>query len=174
MGKFNRRAWLISGCLAAILLPSLPCLAGGDASVAVNATVTASPCALVATPDVDLGAFTSSSFTTAGSSSPWVGFKVDLEKCPASSTTVKLTLSGTTDPVSPQYYKNSGSSTRVAIDVTSEADGKALNPGATLSIGIDPLSHTASFPMKARMISPQGGATTGNVAAQMELSFIYG
>ncbi|RXJ16398.1 fimbrial protein [Lelliottia nimipressuralis] len=174
MGKFNSRTRLISGCMAAILLPSLPCIAGGDTSVAVNATVTASPCLLVAIPNVDLGSFTSSNFTTAGSSSPWVEFKVELEKCPATSTTVKLTLSGTADPVDPQYYKNTGSSTQVAIDVTSEAEGKALNPGATLSIGIDPLSHTASFPMKARMISPKGGATTGNVAAQMELSFIYG
>jgi minor fimbrial subunit len=173
MGKFNSRTRLISCCLAAILLPSLPCMAGGDTSVAVNATVTASPCVLVTTPDVDLGDFTSSSFVTAGSASDWKSFSVSLQKCPATSTSVTLTLGGTTDPVYTQYYKNTGSSTRVAIDVINEADSKALKPGESLSIRIDPAAHTASFPMKARMISPQGGATTGTVSGQMELSFNY-
>mgnify|MGYP000850501896 CR=1 FL=1 len=175
MRIFNSRLQISAYCITAtLLLHAMPCMADADTNLAVNATVTASPCALVATPEVDLGAYTSSNLTTAGSTTTWVPFKVDLEKCPSTSTTVTLTLGGTTDPVYTQYYKNTGTSTNVVIDVLNDPDGKALNPGTSTKINIDAKTHTASFPMKAQMVSPQGGATSGTVTGQMELTFFYG
>ena len=156
MRIFNSRLQISAYCITAtLLLHAMPCMADADTNLAVNATVTDSPCALVATPEVDLGAYTSSNLTTAGS-------------------TTTLTLGGTTDPVYTQYYKNTGTSTNVVIDVVNDADGKALNPGTSTKINIDAKTHTASFPMKAQMVSPQGGATSGTVTGQMELTFFYG
>lgn len=80
MRIFNSRLQISAYCITAtLLLHAMPCMADADTNLAVNATVTASPCALVATPEVDLGAYTSSNLTTAGSTTTWVPFKVDLE-----------------------------------------------------------------------------------------------
>lgn len=157
-----------------LMLSPLPSVAA-ETSLGVSATVTAGACIWVATPDVDLGSFHSSGFTTAGSASDWVGFNVSLSQCPATTQTVTVTLGGTADPTYQQYYKNLGDSTRVVIDVVSDNDAATQLPvGKKLTVNVEQAAHTATFPMKARMFSPQGGATEGSVVGLIELTFSYG
>ncbi|WP_279204673.1 fimbrial protein [Obesumbacterium proteus] len=171
----NKSRVALNSLLTSVLFTSLSCLAS-DTSLGVNATVVASPCTVEASAnqDVDLGSFYSNMLNSPGSTTDWANFTIDLSSCPTSTRSVDMTLSGEAEGTT-KYFKNTGgSSTNVAIEITAQQAGATtLGPGDTFNVAVVQATHQASFPLRAHMISPQGGATSGTVSGAVEITFRY-
>jgi major type 1 subunit fimbrin (pilin) len=128
-----------------------------------------------------LGTVPSADLATSGDRSTAKNFQIDLLNCTAAVKSAKISFGGSSPTGDATLFNISSANgtdagtvaTNVGIEI-SDAKGKVLSPN-TLSDAITLTPNVASqslyFTANYRAF---GKATTGNVAAQMELSFIYG
>lgn len=149
-------------------------LSASDVTVNFTGTVIAAPCTLssASTMSVDLGEVTALTLATKGYGSTYKFFTISFTNCPASTTKVLATFSGTADGTNSSYYANSGTAKNVALDVTISGTSTAPSNGSTLTATVDSSAKTASFPFAARMIST-GTATVGTFNTQMLATITY-
>lgn len=147
-----------------------------DTQLNITGTIKASPCTInvpTGGVNVDLGqSIEASSLITAGSATAWKPIAIEVNSCPATTTSATMTLNGTPDTTETQMYKNTGSATEVQIELQSAA-GASLGNGSTMVQDIDSKTNGTTFNMQARAYSSAGKATPGDINGVVQLSFVY-
>ncbi|MFQ0830815.1 fimbrial protein [Serratia fonticola] len=148
--------------------------------VTVNITgrVTAAACTVdnsgvynVIMPDV-----TAAVLNPANSNGTWKTFDVTLSNCPAGTTSVKATFTGTADGNDGNKYASTtgaGFATNVSVQLQNRS-GTVADKGnnSTMSVTVD-ASKNATFDLQARPFSTPGGATPGNISTVVLMNFTY-
>lgn len=152
-----------------------PLVHATDTTVDVSANILESSCK-IATRSVEqsvyLGKGRVADLMQAKDATEWKEFSILLEDCPDSVSKVVVTVSGAPDVDAPDYYLNTGTAKKVAIDVQNATDETQLSNGKTATTTVDQ-NHNAALQFKGRMITPTGGTTSGSVVALLELSFEF-
>lgn len=150
--------------------------AQADPSISVSGNVVASPCTVdtdTVNKTVELGTAQRQDLQTAGEGGEWHDFDLQLTQCPSGTTRVTATLSGTVDPIDPTAWKNSGTSTNMALRIASRDRSQTVAPGDSLAQDVNISTRSASFPLSARMFTPQGNATAGTFQSVMNVDFTW-
>lgn len=166
-----KRKWL-----AGAFMMMLPWLSFADASLTLSGRVVASPCTVdtdTVNKTVELGTLQRRDLQTAGEGGEWQDFELLLTNCPAGTTKVTARLSGTVDPQDPTAWKNSGTSTNMALRIASRDRSQAVAPGDSLDQNVSISTRSASFPLSVRMFTPLGGATAGTFQSVMNVDFTW-
>lgn len=163
-------------CSVILFILNIPLLAFADSGsdLTISGNVVAYSCSIAPDTvegDVDLGKVLSLRLLSAGDSADWSAFSLKLTDCPPTITKVIVHFTGTPDPDYPVYFKNSGSSERVAIEVEDTSGGRISN-SSERTLNVD-AQQQARIDLKGRIITPQGAATSGSVTGVMELAFDF-
>ncbi|MEJ4044631.1 fimbrial protein [Erwinia sp. SLM-02] len=163
----TRKGWL----LALMLSAASPTLQAADVSITVNGKVVALPC-VVTTKNaaVDLGDLYTFSLASAGAASAWHDATLNLSNCPAGTSRVTASFSGTADASG--YYKNLGTAGNIQLELQDDA-GTLLNTGTKKSVQVDGTTQSALFPLKVRARTVNGGATQGTIQAVISVTYTY-
>lgn len=167
----HKRKWL-----AGVLIMMLPWLSFADASLTLTGNVVASPCTVdtdTVNKSVDLGSLQRRDLQTAGEAGDWHDFDLMLTQCPAGTTKVTVTLSGTPDPQDATAWSNSGTSGNMALRIASRDRSQTVAPGDWLAQNVNISTRSVSFPLSARMFTPQGNATAGTFKSVMSVDFTW-
>lgn len=168
MSGLMKRMWLV--------------IAAGMASSAVQATdlsltgkVIATPCTVdtgSVSQDVNFGQLRAPDLVTAGSASPWMPFEVKLVNCPASTTAVKVTFSGTRASTDATLYANTGSAINAAVQMAQAANKSLVQgDGSSMTVAVDAL-HKATYALAGRVIST-GNTGPGTFRSVVQMGFTY-
>lgn len=147
-----------------------------DSSISVSGNVVASPCTIdtnTVNKTVELGTVQRRDLQTAGEGGEWQDFDLLLTNCPAGTTNVTALLSGTVDTQDATAWKNSGTSSNMALRVASRDHNTAFAPGSSLQQSVNISTRSASFPLSARMFTPQGNAAAGTFQSVMNVDFTW-
>lgn len=164
-------------CLGLVaLLVSASALAE-PVTVDVTGNIIAAPCevssdSITKTIVLDDGnGFQSKDLQTAGSTTPWVNFTINLSSCPAGTRTATITASGTEDADNSAYYKNAGSAKKIALELDKTGGGVILSNGKSFST--DVIDGAAEFKLAARTVTTKGGVTPGSIQFVVTANFTY-
>jgi len=173
---------LIKTTISAIAFGSLISLPGyaADSSMTMTATVVASPCTFDTANSltvIPLGDIFSDQMTGPANRSGDVFFDLSFKDCPAGTTSIVATFSGTDNPetLGGKTFLNVGTAKNVGIQVKPKYgnwDVVSLSNGSTLTTTVNE-DKSATFNMVSRMFTPTGGATPGTVKAVVTMSFTY-
>lgn len=165
--KRTHPGWL----LAVILTTTSLTLQAADVTITVNGKVVAKPCT-VSTPraTVELGDLHTLSLVSAGASSKWYTVVLNLSNCPAGTSRVTASFSGTADRTG--YYRNQGTAGNIQLELQDDS-GHTLNTGTTKSVQVDNASQSARFPLQVRALSVNGGATQGTIQTVINVTYTY-
>jgi minor fimbrial subunit len=164
------------GLKIAFWLTLFSAVAQADPSISLSGNVVASPCTVdtdTVNKTVELGSLNSWEMRTAGAASAWQDFELLLTNCPAGTSTVTATLSGSVDIQDVTAWKNSGTSTNMALRIASRDRTIIYVPGNAMSQNINSSSRSASFLLSARMFTPQGNPSAGTFRSVMNVDFTY-
>ncbi|EKS9201219.1 fimbrial protein [Enterobacter cloacae] len=167
----HKRKWL-----SGTLMMMLPCLSFADATLTLSGNVVASPCTVDTDTEskmVDLGTIQRRDLQTAGEGGEWQDFDLLLTQCPAGTSKVTATFSGTVDTQDATAWKNSGTSGNMALRIASRDHAIAYAPGNILEENVNISTRSATFPLSARMFTPQGNATAGTFQSVMNIEFTW-
>lgn len=150
-------------------------MAGDQANLYVTGTVVASPCQVSddsVSKTIDLGQnIESSDLQTAGASSAWVGFDLNVKSCPAGTTKATITMQGTADSAdAASLYRNMGNAGNVAVQVqmlTGESMGNGKSYTGTIA------NNAYTYKMQARAYTAKGGVTPGTIRTSITATFTY-
>lgn len=168
-----------------MLLSSLTVLPGTKAhatDVNITGKVIASSCTvspvLVAGQEVNLGALGRTQFLHANDAGTWKSFALNLTNCPAGTTTVKATYTGTPDGTNATLFANTEpvatAALNMAVQMAKDSDHTAvLSTGSVMSVDVDTQTGTATFPLAARLYTPTGGTLAGQVSSSVLVNFTY-
>lgn len=171
---FNK-VTVLSAVIAGLAFSSLNTHAADPVTLTITGNIIASPCEVKSdsvNKTIDLGQnIQASDLSAAASSTSWVNFDINLEKCPAGTTSATMTMHGTQNTTNPEdMYKNTGTATNVAVQLQSQA-GDQLGDGKSITGTI--ASNAYTYKLKARAYSASGGATPGTIAAVVTATFVY-
>lgn len=155
-----------------------------DAKITIRGTVKASPCKIDAVGgdvnvDLDEAGEIKAHTLTAGKGSNWKDFSLDLSECPTSTTEVTAKFSGEPATESSELYKNIATTTpagAVQIEMVESTSGggvSRLGNNSTMKVLVDHKTNKATFPLKARVFSANGGVTPGSVEGVVQVEFTY-
>lgn len=168
-----------------MLLSALAVLPGAKveaADVTITGKVIASSCTvspvLVAGQEVNLGTLGRTKFQFANDTGDWKSFSLNLTNCPAGTSQTTVTFTGTPDGNDATLFANTEpaatAASNMAVQMVKDADHSAvLSTGSTMTVNVDTLTGTATFPLAARMYTPSGGAQAGNVTSSVLVNFTY-
>lgn len=144
--------------------------ATGTGYFTISATVTAGPCTVdTSSSTQDFGDVFAGDITGKGE---YKNFSLTLSNCPAGTSSVTATFSGTADATAPSwYYKNSGSATGIGIELASNGGGVGLGNGKTMTAAVDN-SRKATFNLSAR-INKEGTPMPGTILATVTVTYSY-
>lgn len=161
----------------AVGMPQYTQAAAGDpVQLNITGNVLASPCELAADnkTDYNLGDLQSADLQAAGSSSAWVPITIALANCPAGTSTVTATFTGTSDPDDPDtLYSNTGTATHVAVQLegmSAEPYGNAKTSELTIA---DAQDGKPTWKLQTRAFSKAGGVSPGSISSVITMSFAY-
>lgn len=149
-------------------------------TVGINVTgkVIATPCTTLNggsdALNVDLGQdLQAHSFDGAGSGSAMKTFDLPVTGCPASTTNVKVTFTGTSDATDAKLWKNTAmqSATNTAVELSEQTKGTILSNNSTLDGAV--VDGSTTFKLQARVYSTAGKVMPGNVSSAIVASFEY-
>ncbi|CAI1072320.1 putative fimbrial protein SthD [Serratia quinivorans] len=143
-------------------------------TINITGNVLAAPCVVDGTGsiNVDLGDIPAPDLAAADSSSPWKAFNLTVKSCPAGTSKVTATFSGTPDVDGPKWrYLNTGTATGVGVEL---ARNTAINlpNGTGWEVTVDS-TRSATWPMRTRMVAMKGNAIPGTVKAVVVVSLTY-
>ncbi|MGF6193302.1 fimbrial protein, partial [Serratia sp. 2723] len=126
--------------------------------------------------NVDLGEIKAHTLT-AGTGSDWESFSLDLSDCPVSTTNVIATFTGTAADESADLYKNAAANPAGAVQIEmvdgSSGANRRLGSGSDMTVLVDHATNKATFPLKARAFSTNGGATPGGIEGVVQVALTY-
>lgn len=164
--------------LAAVTLSMQTAFAGDPVQIEVTGTVVASPCEVddsnVGTVPVSLGELQSAALNAAGSASDWVPVNISLKNCPAGTSSVTATFTGTPDEADVEsLYANTGDAQNVAVQLEGIA-GEKYGNGKTATLQIaDAVDGKPTWNLQTRAFSKNGGVTPGSISSVITMSFAY-
>lgn len=151
--------------------------AGDNVTINVTGKVVASPCTTIngGTPTltVSLGdAIQANTLAAPASGTTLIKFDLPLADCPASTSNVKATFSGTED-TDPNYWKNAAATpaANTAVELSEQGTGTVIHNGSTLNTGVS--NGKATFKLQARAVSPAGAAGPGDISSTIVVAFEY-
>ncbi|WP_380183012.1 fimbrial protein [Kalamiella sp. sgz302252] len=150
----------------------------GDITLNITGTIKASPCEVDAGSDntinVDLGKnIEATKLAAQDSYTDWVPVTILLKNCPATTTAAIAKFTGTpaTATGAADMYENTGSAKNVQIELQDSETGASQGNNSTMEAPVS--ASAASFALQARAYSVEGGATPGNIAGSVQVSFTY-
>lgn len=172
MNKFTR--YLSLAVLVSLFTSQV--YATDNVNIKVTGKIVASPCTTInggsSTLNVPLGDIQATTLATAGSGSSMVAFELPLTGCPASTTKVKVTFSGTADTDATRW-KNTAAAPAASTSVEiSQQDTSVLVSNDT-SITEDVVSGAVTYKLQARAYSKDGSAMPGDIESVIVASFEY-
>lgn len=159
------------GLLAALLLMVSTALHAADVIITVNGRVVAKPCTITTTDaSVNLGNLYTYDLANPGDSTTWQNVSLNLTNCPVGTSQVTATFTGTSDTSG--YYVNQGSAGNVHLELQ-DRNATVLNNGTTKTIQIDDATQAATFPLRVRAVTVNGGATQGSIQAVINVTYTW-
>ncbi|WP_130098698.1 fimbrial protein [Siccibacter turicensis] len=150
-----------------------------DITMNFTATVVASPCTVDSdsvTKAIQLdggNGVQATDLQDAGASTPWVYFDLGVKDCPAGTTRITITFSGTADPASPDnLYMNTGTAKNASVELQSH-DGLYMFGDGKSYTGTVRSDKTFYFSERARVYTNAGGVTPGTIQALVTANFTY-
>ncbi|MBW7981904.1 fimbrial protein [Enterobacillus tribolii] len=169
--------------LAASALTLLLCTgAQADATLNFSGKLVAPACTvgstLAAGQNVDLGSTGRVQLQHANQAGEWQEFDLVLTNCPTGTTKSTVTFTGTPDGVNDTLFANAEptdtAATHVAVQMAERGNlSNVLSNGSTLEKNVDSTAKTVTFPLAARLYTPDGGARAGKVKATVLVNFTY-
>lgn len=154
-----------------------------DTTITIGGKVISATCTvgttLAAGQLVELGTLGSNNLQKAGDADPaWHNFSLELTNCPTGITSSTVTFSGTPDNYDSTLFANtepqSSAAENVAVEMSKQSDNSTiLSNNSQMTVNINTLAGTASFPLAARMKTPTGGVHAGHVSSTVLVDFIY-
>lgn len=159
--------WLLAGVLMMVFTTAQ----AADVTITVNGKVVAKPCTVsTTTAVVNLGDLYSYNLTSPGDASGWHNVTLNLTNCPVGTSQVTASFSGTTD--STGYYKNQGSADNIQLELQ-DSGGIVLKNGMKKKVQVVDSTLSASFPLKVRALTVNGGATEGTIQGVINVTYTY-
>jgi len=149
-------------------------------SVGINVTgkVIASPCKTLNggsdALNVDLGqSLLADSLKEAGSGSAMTTFDLPVTGCPASTTNVKVTFTGTPDATDATRWANNAGqpAANTAVELSQQTTGTLLSNNSSLIGAVE--GGNTTFKLQARVYSKAGEVMPGDVSSAIVASFEY-
>ncbi|MGL5389660.1 MAG: fimbrial protein [Serratia sp. (in: enterobacteria)] len=145
-------------------------------NINITGVVVASPCTVnnnSSNLNVDLGAnIQASTLAAAGTGSTLTPFVLALTGCPSGTRNVTVTFSGTADTTATTRYKNTGTATNLAVELSQQTTGTILGNGSSLTQAVQ-ADKTVTYALNARAYSSAGSAMPGSISAVVQANFIY-
>lgn len=166
-----KRICLVS-CLVS-LLTATPCLAAdtGDVRITVYGKVEAKPCTIsTVNTEVRLGNLYTFNFVSAGATSPWHKFELNLTNCPIGTSLVTASFDGIEDISG--YYKNTGTAGSIQLELQDDA-GTVLSKNSKKVLTVDETSQSVTIPLQVRAITVNGGVTKGTIKSEITVTYTW-
>lgn len=145
-------------------------------NINITGNVIASPCTVnnnVSSLNVDLGtSIQATDLATAGAGSTLVPFNLSLTDCPSGSTNAKVTFSGTADTAVTTMYKNTGTATNIAVELSQQGTGTLLGNNTSLTQAVL-ADKTVTYALNARAYSKTGSVMPGTISSVVQANFTY-
>ena len=122
---------------------------------------------------VDLGQAVASDFKSVGDTGVWKNFDITLSHCPQNLTLATINLEGQRDTLHPFKFANTGTARGLALELADRTDAIILAPEARFNAVVDPVTHTADFPMAARYYASHTPVSAGEFSSQVQFTFTY-
>lgn len=144
-----------------------------DTVIGIQGRVVTSPCTvnsetinkLIEFPKVEARSF------SAGNGGEWIDFDLDLENCPDGLKSVIATFSGDPDENEPLMYKNAGTAENIALQLSARTTN--YGNGTSMKVDVKSSTHSATFPLSARMYTAVGDVGKGSFSATVGVDFMY-
>lgn len=175
-----KRVFVLNMLLSALTV--LPGTKVEAADVTITGKVIAASCTvspvLAGAQEVNLGTLGRTHFQNANDAGDWKSFALNLTNCPAGTSQTTVTFTGTPDGTNATLFANTepvaSAAPYMAVQMAKDADHSAvLSTGSTMTVNVDTLTGTATFPLAARMVTPSGGAQAGQVSSSVLVNFTY-
>lgn len=158
-----------------VLLASLP-VSATDVLLSIKGNIYDTACEVDSTSQnkvVDLGQAVASDFKAPGDVGVWKNFDITLSHCPQSLTLATINLEGKRDTLHPFKFANTGTARGLALELADRTDSIILAPEARFNAVIDPITHTADFPMAARYYASHVPVHAGEFSSTVLFTFTY-
>ena len=160
---------------------SVSSYASDPVTINVTGKVVASPCTFDtanSTLNIDLGEKGAADMVNPVSTLPEKPFNLVMKDCPAGTTNVIATFSGTdaADLTNGNAFKNMGTATNMVIQVKPLAgtwDSVSFKSGSTMTSAVNTTAKTATFNLTTRAVTWTGGVNPGTVSASVVVDFTY-
>lgn len=153
-----------------------------DSTITITGKVTANPCTvstvLASGQTVDLGTQGRVRLQQASDLGEWKSFALNLTNCPLITKQATVTFSGKPDGTNATLFANTAptavAASGIAVQMAKDTDHSALlSAGSTMTVDIDSLTRTATFPLAARMYASTGEVQAGQVSSSVLVNFTY-
>ena len=158
-----------------ILLATLPA-AATDVILSIKGNIYDTACQVDSTSQnkvVDLGQAVASDFKSVGDTGVWKRFDITISNCPQSMTLATINVEGLRDKDHPFKFANTGTAKGLALELADRDDSIILAPEARFNEVIDPVTHTADFPMAARYYVSRTPVSAGEFSSVVQFTFTY-
>lgn len=158
-----------------LLLASLPAPAT-DVILSIQGNIYDTACEVDSTSQnkvVDLGQAVASDFKAPGDTGVWKNFDITISHCPQSLSLATIQVEGQRDTLHPFKFANTGTSKGLALELADRTDSIILAPEARFNAVIDPVTHTADFPMSARYYASHTPVSAGEFSSVVQFTFTY-
>ncbi|MCK6696299.1 fimbrial protein [Enterobacter bugandensis] len=155
---------------------TLPLMGIADSNINISGQVIASPCVVdtgTVSKVVNLGEDTKQNLINAGDGGVWSDFDLLVQNCPTGTSSVTAKFTGNADTQDPTAWKNSGTSNNVALRIASRDHATTYSVNSTMQVNVDNSTRSSTFPLSARMFTPQGNSTAGTFQSVMNVDFTY-
>lgn len=163
-----------SALAAVVILTGLNIAHADPVKINITGNVIASPCVVnnsVSDLNVDLGkTIQAATLAVAGSGTTPVPFNLALTSCPTGTSNVKVTFTGTADTKQTKMYKNTGTATPLAVELSSGSTILGNNGTLTQTVKTD---KTVTYALSARAVTAAGSVTPGSINAVVQANFTY-
>lgn len=128
--------------------------------------------------NINLGDLGRSQLQNSNHGGGWTSFTLTLSNCPTGTNQASVTFTGIPDSRDPSLYANTEqaetAATGVSIQLVKDNDHSIiLSSASTMSVDVDDITRTASFPLAARLYTLQGGVQAGRVSSSVIVNFTY-
>lgn len=126
--------------------------------------------------EVNFGTLSIIDFQSAGDTSEWKTFNLNIENCPAGTTKATVKFDGVVDGDDATHFANmaaSDAAQNIALQITNADHSTTYKNQDQMTIAINSSTGMGVFPLAARLYSTQGSATVGNFESVVQLTFTY-
>lgn len=144
-------------------------------NINITGRVVASPCTVdtaSVSQEVNFGQVRLNEMRAAGNASDWQSFEVKLVNCPPSTTSAKVTFSGTPATADATLYANTGTAVNAAVQLAQAANKTLVQGnGSSMTVSVD-AQHNATYALAGRlMIFSDTGPGTFSSVVQMNFTY---